>query len=341
MNHLYIRTEANVNTAMGHMMRCTSIAESARKIGAEVTFIVAEEGSGKLPESKEFEVICLNKKWDDFENEIPVIKELIKERNIKILLVDSYWVSSEYMEEVSRCTKLAYIDDLHERIWPVDILINYSVYSDCFNYEDEYNGKKLLLGTDYFPLRKEYIGISKRKISSDVKEVLIVSGGSDELHFMKRFAFRLSENEFFNNINFTFILGNFNDDYDSITEISNRVNNIKVLKTLPTLKDIMLTSDLIISAGGTTLYETAAVSLPVITYILADNQYYNATSFGKKKLALYAGDIREENTMNVLEEYLLEMINNKKLREEMSERLFNLLDGKGADRIAEKLCNYQ
>ena len=341
MKHLYIRTEANKTTAMGHMMRCVSIAKSARKLGAEVTFIVAEESSGFLPEKEGFEIISLNKKWDDFDSEIPIMEKLISDRNIEILLIDSYWINEKYMQDISKLTRTAYIDDLHDCIWPADILINYSVYYELFDYSSEYRGKKLLLGTDYFPLRSEYIGLEKRIITDEVRNVLVVSGGSDELHFMKNFVSRLITADRFADINFTFILGNFNSDYDEILKLTNDRENIKVLKALPTLKDAMLSTDLIISAGGTSLYETAACSLPAITYILADNQYYNATNFAKKGLAIYAGDIRESGTIEAIEEALIKLIDDKKLREKMSDKLFNLLDGKGADRIAEELCSFQ
>ena len=338
---LYFRVEANTTTAMGHMTRCVSIADGAKKIGIDSVFIVAETCSARLPESKGYKVICLNRRWDDFDGEIPIIEGLIKENNIKTLLVDSYWVSEKYMEAVNKMTRLAYIDDLYEKIWPVSAVINYSVYQELFDYARDYEGKKLILGTKYFPLRSEYVGLPKRQISGEVKEILVVSGGSDELSFMKTMAEKLIETCSFEGIHFTFILGPFNKDYNEIMKITSDVTSITVLKSLPTLKEAMLKADVLISAGGTTLYEMAACSLPGIVYILADNQKYNAEGFGRKGLAMYAGDIREKETINNIFKYLSKLVDDRQLRQDMIDRLYELLDGQGATRIAEELCYYQ
>lgn len=336
---LFIRTEANTTTAMGHMMRCLTIAEAAKNMGIQPVFIVAETGSQKIAEEKGFDTIWLGRKWDDFDGEIPVISEIIEKENIECMLIDSYWITEKYMDAVSRLTKTAYIDDLHETIWGSEAIINYAVYSDLFDYEKEYPGKQLLLGCDYFPLRKEYVNLEKRVISDTVKEVLVVSGGSDELHFMRTLTENIVANTKYENIHFKFILGQFNQDYDEISAKAENAGNISVFKALPSLKEAMLESDIVVSAGGTTLYEMAACTLPGIVYILADNQRYNAEGFGRKDLAIYAGDIRIDGTYQKIFEALDMLIENKGKRQQLSDSLYKLVDGEGASRIVKRLFN--
>ena len=90
---LFIRTEANRTTAMGHMMRCLSIADAAVRSGISVTFIVAEEGSAEVPDEKGFETIVLGTAFDNLESELSLMKEIIEERAVSVLLVDSYFVT--------------------------------------------------------------------------------------------------------------------------------------------------------------------------------------------------------------------------------------------------------
>ena len=350
---VYIRTEANRTTATGHMTRCIAIAKEIKAMGGEAVFIVAEEGSMRMPDEAGFKCLCLNRTWDDFDGEIPVILELIDNNNIKCILVDSYFVTEKYMAAISEKTKTAYIDDLHERIWPVHAIINYAVYSDLFDYESEYPDSDLLLGTEYMPLRPEYTDIEARE-KTDCKNVLVVTGGGDEYHFIKKLAGIVSGDEeikaskasaeVIKNMCFTFICGAFNVDYDELAERygDGRYENIKILKSVPSLKDYLLEADMIVTAGGTTLYEAAMCQVPCIAFRIADNQDYNVTAFGKKGLAIDAGDVRYDFSYEELMQHICEISENKEFRDEMRRKQSNAVDGRGAGRIASYLmskCN--
>ena len=45
---LYIRTDMNETIATGHMMRCLSIADAAKKQGQETVFLVADAQAQEL-----------------------------------------------------------------------------------------------------------------------------------------------------------------------------------------------------------------------------------------------------------------------------------------------------
>ena len=352
MNTLYIRTEANVTTAMGHMARCLTIADAVKALGGQAVFIVAEEGSAKFPKERGHEVICLDRKWDDFDGEIEVMTSLIKEKNIKSLLVDSYYVNEAYMAALNKLTYLSYIDDLYEKIWPVSCIINYSIYAeglpekaaqssedskDKFCYKMDYPETDLILGTGYFPLRKEFLPIVKRQIHEKIKNVLVVTGGSDIYHFMLNILVHIMNDSELKDVNFNFICGSFHEDREKLLEMAKDADNIKILNTQPSLKEVMDQSDIMISAGGTTLYEAASCGLPAICFSFADNQHYNVWSFDSEGYALYAGDVRNNFSYPGIIDMLKSFDKNK--RQLMSDKLQSLVDGKGAERIAKHLLN--
>lgn len=335
---VYIRTEANRTTATGHMTRCIAIAKEIKAMGGEAVFIVAEEGSMRMPDEAGFKCLCLNRTWDDFDGEIPVILELIDNNNIKCILVDSYFVTEKYMAAISEKTKTAYIDDLHERIWPVHAIINYAVYYDLFDYEKEYPSSDKLLGCEYAPLRPEYTNLDIKELS-DVKDVLVVTGGSDEYHFIKSMAGMVEGCDELSGINFTFVCGVFNGDYDELVAHYEDHKSIHMLKSVPTLKPYMLSSDMLITAGGTTLYEAAACQIPCIAFRIADNQKYNVDGFASRGLVFDAGDVRYNFSYSALLEQVIELINSRKLRSDMRELQKKTLDGKGAWRLAKYLMD--
>ena len=348
---LYIRTEANRITATGHMMRCMAIADAASEKGIETIFIVAEECSERFPVERGYRTICLHRRWDDFDGEIPVMEQLIKENQIEVLLIDSYFVSYKYMEAVSKATKTAYIDDLHAFVWPCSILINYAVYYDLYDYAGEYPGTKLLLGCSFAPLRKEYVNLPRKKIRQKIKKVLVVTGGTDEFHFMKQFAGQLLlERTAFPDVEFHLVCGTYNRDLDEIRrltleydeETTHRTSSeppmkIKIYEALPTLKDMMTEADLLVTAGGTTLYEMAACGVPGICFSIADNQMENVKGFAKRGLVRYAGDARKDFSYAYLLQILKELMQDTECRIEMADRLQTLVDGNGAERIVDEL----
>lgn len=349
---LYIRTEANRVTATGHMMRCLAIADAAAEKGIRTVFIVAEEGSEKFPKERGYETVCLGRRWDDFAGEIPVMERLIAKRQVEALLIDSYFVSGDYMKAVTKMTRTAYIDDLHAAIWSCSVLIDYAVYYDLFDYRKEYPDTQLLLGCGYAPLRREFRDLPKKEIRRDVKKALVVTGGTDEYHFMRRFTEALlSRKELFDGVEFTLVCGAFNRDTEEIRKLSlqcaakcnteSDAMKIKIYPTLPTLKDAMLETDLLITAGGTTLYEMAACGTPGICFSMADNQLDNVRGFAARELVLYAGDIRNEFSFDHLLRMMTELMRDHAARTAVSQRLRTLVDGKGAGRIVDAVIHYR
>ena len=109
---LYIRVDMNNVIATGHMMRCLSVADAARDMGLETTFIVADEQALPLLEKRGYPSVVLNTKWDDMDSELPVLKKIIEENHIVYLLIDSYKVTQNYLKELTAIVKTLYIDDL-------------------------------------------------------------------------------------------------------------------------------------------------------------------------------------------------------------------------------------
>ncbi|MBR4207168.1 MAG: UDP-2,4-diacetamido-2,4,6-trideoxy-beta-L-altropyranose hydrolase [Lachnospiraceae bacterium] len=332
---VFIRTEANEVTASGHMMRCLNVAEAARKAGKEAVFITAEIGSAKLPKSKGFETVVLGTDFKDLGSELPLMEELIKKRDIKRLLIDSYYVTNDYLGRLSSFTKTAYIDDLHEDIWPVDILINYSMSAHFYPYEREYENTRLLLGPDYMPLREEYISdIDKeRTVKKRAEKLLVLSGGGDEAHFLLNFLKR-SKTEPLKGFEIKLIAGRFNRDLDKLKKEAEGLTCVTVLSEIPTLKGELEAADICISAGGTTLYELAATGTPGIMYCLADNQKDNIRGFLDEDIFEYAGDVRDEGFYERMTAVIKVYAEDTKKREECARRGKRLVDGNGAGRIA-------
>ena len=331
----YIRVDANKAIATGHVMRCMAIAKQMEVLGEPCTFIAADENARELIEENGFQFVCLNTKWDELDEEIDTLLSMIHKKNIKVLLVDSYSVTKDYLEKINHSTKLVYIDDINRFSYPVHTVINYGIHYKEFNYEIEdnnrSNSKQYLLGCDYIPLREEF----KKRVTpkrDKITNLLITTGGTDPYNMAGNLIKFLDTSKYQLHI----VSGKLNTHYNELISLAKENENVFVYTNVKNMSDLMLLSDIAISAAGTTIYELCACGVPTISFSFADNQVKGAKELGKRKIVDYAGDLRNgiESCLKNIESMLCNLEQNKVLRDEISDRMQAFVDGNGAMRIA-------
>lgn len=331
---LYIRTDMNDVIATGHMMRCIAIAEAAKKFGESTTFLLADAQAVALLAQRGFEYIVLNTSWKDMETELGELQKIIENQNIKSILVDSYQATPEYFKKLGMLVKTVYIDDMNVSVYPVDALICYADYWEKFNYTRQYRKAELFLGAEYIPLRQEFADCKKKNIKPQVENLLLLSGGSDRYHALKRILEYLEADQY---KRVDVICGVYNLDYEMLCEKYGQQKNIYIHKSVKNIEDYMINADVAITAGGTTLYELCAVGTPAISYSMADNQLENVKSFRESGLIDCAGDARYDDVGKNVCKYLNLYRGDWSLRQKKSMEMQKKVDGKGAERIAKIL----
>lgn len=331
---LYIRTDMNEQIATGHVMRCLSIADAAKDAGVDTVFILSDGQACDLLLKRGYSYVVLGTEWDDMESELPQIKKIIKEKQIKKILVDSYQVTETYLKQLSQMVQTYYMDDTNAFFYPVNGIICYANYCAKFHYQERYLETELYLGTEYVPLRKEFCHCEAKTIKPKAESLLVMSGGSDTYGVLDKILEKLDQTLF---QRVDVICGMYHTDYEGLKEKYQSYKNIRLHKAVQNLDVYMKEADLAVSAGGTTLYELCAVGTPAISYSIADNQLDNVRKFEEDDIIAYAGDARKEDItgtlMSLIEKYRKDM----DLRAATSRKMQKLVDGKGAGRIADIL----
>lgn len=339
MKHIYVRVDGNEIIATGHVMRCLSIAEQVRKLGVEVTFIVADERPCELIKQKGFSVDVLHTVWDDLDGEIDVIRTYINEKQVDIVLLDSYYATERYMEAISQCTKVIYVDDLSKCAYPVHTLIHYWAFANLEKYKEPYIalGKEtsFLIGGKYVPLREEFSYVPFQ-VEKEVRKVLITTGGTDQLNVAGKLLKRLQNDDDCNNLEYHVIVGCFNQNRDELRDLQQKYSNIHLHENVNNMSEWMRFCDVAISAAGTTTYELCACGIPSICLEIADNQE-GAIMWEQEGYMKYAGNAYKdmESCIEQCRKALIEYQNRYEERLEISKRMQSLVDGCGACRIAE------
>ena len=333
---LYIRTDMNAQIATGHIMRCLAIADAAKELGEQVTFILADCMAVNLLEERGYEYIVLDSKWNQMEKELAVLKQVINRYEVSCMLVDSYQVTYKYLDELSKCVRLIYLDDLNMFPYPVADVICYANYWKKFNYSaDNEKGTKFYLGTKFVPLRSVFWNCEKKHISETIEKVLILSGGSDPYDAISKILESIERPQY---KEIYVICGIYNERYEKLCQLYGQEKNVFVYQGVTDIEKYMKKVDVAISAGGTTLYELCACGTPTISYSFADNQLNNVKQFDEDGIIPYAGDVRYEDISLSIRNNIKKMMNDVSLRQAISDRMQMLVDGKGAMRIASQIC---
>lgn len=332
---LYIRTDMNNTIATGHVMRCLSIADAAKQLGEGVTFLLADNQAEKLIQKRGFHTIILNTKWDDMESELSVLENIIFENKIEKILIDSYQVTENYLERLSELTKTIYIDDLNAFVYPVHAIICYANYWEKFKYAERYSNTKLLLGTDYIPLRKEFSACLPKQIKDKVENLLLLSGGTDNYNILDNLLQSIDLNKY-RCINV--ICGKYYNNFESLSAKYSAYENVRLYKGVDHIEKFMEEADLAVSAGGTTLYELCAMGVPTISYSFADNQLDNVKQFQEDGIIDYAGDIRTGNVYFNVKRLIIKYCESIELRQSQSLKMQQMVDGGGAECVIKSLA---
>ena len=328
---LYIRADMNPQISVGHVMRCLSVADAAAERGIKTVFISADDQPLSLIKERGHELVILGTDWQNMDSELPVLTKLIEERKIDKLLIDSYQVTDSYLRKVNELTKVYYLDDVNAFPYPVYAVINYANYAQESSYPVRYPETRFYLGCAYAPLRKAFKDPHPKKINTSVKNILIMSGGSDPYGMLPKIleALPLEKYETVNAI-----CGSYSGQLESLKAKYADVPSVHILPRVDKIWRYYEEADVAISAGGSTLYELSAMGVPAITYSMADNQIPNVRSFDLDGLMPYAGDVRGGNVPGRIRK-LLEEMDDAGVRSETSRKLQRLIDGRGADRMTE------
>ena len=340
---IYIRADGNDVIATGHIMRCLSIADQIKKLGAEVTFVTADEAPRSLIEGRGFEVDVLGTTWNDLDGETGVICRYVVERKVRVLLIDSYYVTEDYLGSLSDITNVVYIDDLYAFGYPVNALINYAVFSDINRYHELYRNEKepyYLVGGDYVPIREEFINVSSM-IRDRVGKIMITTGGTDRLNVTGNLLKAVLVDEELSRLEYHVIVGRFNQNKDMLSELAETSDGHFILhENVTQMSEYMTKCDVAVSASGSTLYELCACGTPTICLEIADNQN-GACRWEQEGYMRYAGNAAEDMNacISTCIIKLKELKTDFDARLNMSKRTQSLVDGKGAERIARYLLN--
>jgi len=276
---VFIVTEAGNNIGFGHLMRMLAIYQGFEEKGVKPKFIInADDSVSSFLNDTDYEIF----NWLQDQNRL---FEVIKDADI--VFVDSYLADRELYEKISEIVKLpVYYDDNNRIEYSKGVVVNGNIHAKDLDYPKR-DDIIYLLGVEYLPLRKEFWDLPEKVIKEDIESVMVTFGGDDSKDMTPKVLKIL--NERFPHLKKNVVIGNSFKNIEEIKEVADENTNLIYYPDAKKMRDIMLESDIAISAGGQTLYELARTGTPTIAIGVAENQKGNIDGFLKNGLILFAG----------------------------------------------------
>lgn len=346
---IYIRADGNTAIGMGHVMRCLAVAEAVAKLNCPpLVFLAADEGCRELIEDRGFCVFSLETDYREMLGEMPQLERVLDRRS-DLVFVDSYYASDEYYLALGKMARVACFEDLGVP-HPVDLLINYNLYAPQLEQryraaasgqnQDQYP-KNVLLGTSYVPLRKAFQKPSSYQVRDKVTQILITTGGSDPYFAAGAIADALLGDTMMQQqkMHLHVVSGPFNQYADALRDRYGHAAQITIHEQVKNLRSLLLESDVVISAAGSTIYEVSSLGVPMIVFYYAENQRQGAEALAAGTEIVNAGCFAKEGSAvaDRIGEAVRRCIDDSAYRERLCQQERALVDGSGAHRIAEQI----
>lgn len=335
-----VRVDANDEISIGHLMRCLSIADEVSELKRDLIFITSEYDTYQTILSKGYKGICLSNNYKDKNKEIGQVESIVEKENINCLLLDSYEITREYMNVLSKKTSLVYIDDIRKFNYIANTVINYSPDAKEWRY-DTSNIGELLLGSKFTPIRKDFRNI-KRTRDSKIKSLFVSAGALDEYKMVLSIIDAILKEPNFKDIKIYAVAGRYYKNYKELLAYCKGYRDrVELYRDINDIWSVMDRADLAISASGTTVSELCSIGIPTINFVVADNQKNGARALKNENVVVYAGDVREDiervlvNIIKALNSFRTGSLDYTYF----SNQGMNIYDGLGARRIAERLIS--
>ncbi len=337
---IWIRADGGKTLGLGHVMRCLSVANALHKLGEKVMFLLADDSVVPILEEKKQAYFVLQTDYQRMEEELEKLLPLLGEYRPRLMLVDSYFVTKDYVEALRQHTKVAYMDDMCSLDFPVDYLINYNIFATASLYTEtvQRESKVLMIGPRYVPLRDEFLSVDY-EVRPKLEKIMVTTGGSDAYNLAGQFLEEILDREEFANIQIFVVCGAYNANLPYLQLLGTKDERVHICQNVTRISELMRSCDVAVTAGGSTVYELSAVGVPLLCFSFVANQERIVEGFARENISCYAGNYLQQGRAMFTEiaNELAGRLTDVNIRQKYSKCLRELVDGKGAMRIAETL----
>jgi UDP-2,4-diacetamido-2,4,6-trideoxy-beta-L-altropyranose hydrolase len=343
--NVVFRADASVTAGSGHVMRCLTLADALTRRGAECRFICREEVGHLLELVRQRGHVPLALPAGDgacgecnWRLDVTQTRGALGGRECDWLVVDHYELGREWEGEIrSAVGRLLAIDDIG-RSHVCDLLLDQNLGNPTHaRYtQSRIGASDLLLGPEFALVGREFAELRPRALSrrdGSLRRLLLSMGGSDLGNETVKALAGISAGDA-SRWDLDIVIGASNPNRHSLEEACASLAKATLHVQTSKMAELMVLADCAVGAGGSTSWERCCLGLPALVTVMSSNQLPIAEALARAG----AHSIMGWNLGLTASDYAiaLEGLTTERLRE-MSEAAAAICDGRGAERVAERL----
>lgn len=280
---IYFRADAGREIGYGHFIRTLALADMLKN-DFECVFVT------QLPteyQKTEVAKVCRLVELPTTDAKFGMFLDMLE--GDEIVVLDNYFYDTDYQREIkAKGCKLVCIDDIHDKHYVADVVINHSlgISEDDFSIAPY---TRLCLGVSYALLRKPFLEATKQKYRHTIDyrtlRVVVSFGGVDQYNLTRRYIECLKDCDTIRSV--TALIGDAFDDNRKIKHP--KVSYVQNLSAQE-IADLFCKNDVALLPASTTMKEALACNLKVIGGYFVDNQRNSFKNFEAIKAIIGVGD---------------------------------------------------
>lgn len=334
---LLFRVDAGPRIGSGHLMRCLALGQAWREAGEPVVFVTACESDALQARLREegFEVRPLPPEVPEGD----LSRSDLEDHPDAVVVLDGH----HFGEAVQRAVKgrghgLLVLDDMaHLRRYWADVVVNQNAHAFQLEYSSSPT-TKLLLGTAYVLLRREFRAISHNGKSQPeaARHFLVTMGGTDPENLTLR-AVKATQRLDLPDLEVVVVVGPQSPHRPELEDaVAETGGEIELVEDVRSMAELMSWADLALCSGGTTVWELAYMGVPTLVIPMSPIEEFLAGGLRKARLF----DVLDNPgalTAARLAKRIRSRMEDRGWRERMADRGRELVDGRGVHRVMREL----
>lgn len=334
--NVVFRTDGSFSLGVGHLVRTIALAEEFQRRGYSPVF---SSMTGGVPWVEDelarhgFRVIS------PASNETELVSQC-NELGSAICVLDSYrFPEGMGLELRQEGIQVAAFVDNYLLGQSADIFIDQNIGAEGF-YESLPEGSQLLAGTSFAALRDRVVDLRppspKAHTNQHKPKAVAFFGGTDATGVAPLIARAIAATGVPVDLTIVAATQELHDELAAIPTAPDQTFNI--IRPTNSLIELVVDSDVVVSAAGSSLWELACVGACVAAIEVVDNQSISYSLSREARLIYGLGNRADvEGNPDLVAQQLQEILVDPVLRTEISENCWNRVDGLGKKRIVDAL----
>ncbi len=287
MQKILFRADAGSGIGYGHFIRTLALADML-KGDFDCIFYTSEPTPYQVDQ---MEGVCSFVALED-KNKFHQFLHCLK--GDEIVVLDNYFFTTDYQRRIkAKGCKLVCIDDMHNKHYVADLIINQGICWTADDYSCE-PYTRFAFGLQYSLLREPFFEACNKRNETNVhnggQRIVVAFGGSDFLDLTHKIVTGIKDMPIIKQI--TAIVG---DRYSTEKIVSCEKVEYRKKLSAAEIADLFLNTDVAILPASTMMNEAMACGTRVIGGFYVINQEYDYYSYVKENMIIGVGDYSDDD----------------------------------------------